>query len=263
MQATYSICITCRNNINTVEASLESILTQTNDKFEIVVVDANSNDGTLEVLRKYAKKGCIKLIVKKCSRGKGRQIAFENSNGDYVIANMDLDDVFTPKLKELLDFHGKCCEGKILLAVSGISRKMRGLQNITIGDRNLLKRLGGWRDLQWAEDWDLWSRAAKSGCYMWTVLPIVEITNPHFERQLTLPKLLFRFYKYREFVRLGRTVFDKNEKVKLNRKLILATAKIAAFCKGSFRDDFNKTFDTYDSKYYVPFMHSPSPNLVL
>jgi len=252
----YSICVTCRNNADTVEASLESILGQTNDKFEVVVVDAKSNDGTLQVLQKYAESGCVKLIVKKCSRGKGRQIAFENSKGDYIIANMDLDDIFMLKLKDLLDFYRKHCEGKILLTILGVSKKLRGSQNITIGDRNILERLGGWRDLQYAEDWDLWSRAAKSGCYLWTVFRVAKITNPHFERyQLTMPKLLFRFYKYRDFVRLGRAVFDEKKKVELNRKLIFAIAKIAAFFKASFRDDLNKTFNTYDLKYYVPFAY--------
>ena len=235
---------------------MESILGQTNDKFEVVVVDAKSNDGTLQVLQKYAERGCIKLIVKKCSRGKGRQIAFENSKGDYIIANMDLDDVFMPKLKDLLDFYRKHCEGKILLTILAVSKKLRGTQNITIGDRKLLERLGGWRDLQYSEDWDLWSRAAKSGCYLWTVFRIVNITNPHFERyHFTRPKLLFRFYKYRDFVRLGRAVFDKKKKIELNRKLVFAIAKIAAFSKASFRDDFNKTFNTYDLKYYVPFAY--------
>lgn len=259
MEGTYSICITCRNNIDTVEASLESILSQANDKFEIVVVDAKSNDGTLQVLQKYAKNGYIKLIIKKCSRGKGRQIAFEKSKGDYIIANMDLDDVFAPKLKNLLDFYRKHCEGKILLTILGVSKKLRGPQNITIGDRNLLERLDGWRDLQYAEDWDMWSRAAKMGCYARTVFPVVKTTNPHFERQRVMPKLLFRFYKYRELLRLGRTVFDENEKRKLNQKLILVIAKIAAFFKTSFRDDFNKTFNPYDPKYYVPFVYSPQP----
>ena len=259
MEVTHSICITCRNNINTVEASLESILSQTNDKFEVIVVDAKSNDGTLQVLQKYAKKGYIKLIVKRCSRGKGRQIAFENSKGDYIIANIDLDDVFVPKLQALIRSYHAQCEDKILAAIQGNLNKGKWLPNITIGDRNLIKKLGGWRNLQYAEDWDLWSRAAKKGCYAWTIFPVVKSTNPHLERQRIMPKLLFRFYKYRELLRLGRTVFDKKEKRKLNQKLILAIAKIATFFKASFRDDFNKTFNPYDLKYYVPFVYSPKP----
>lgn len=252
MQVTYSICITCRNNINAVEASLESILSQIADTFEVVVVDAKSNDGTLHVLRKYAEKGCIKLIVKKCSRGKGRQIAFQNSKGDYVIANMDLDDIFVPKLQALIRFYHAQCEDKILATLQGYPNKGKWLPNITISDRNLIERLGGWRDLQYGEDWDLWSRAAKMGSYVWATFPVVKIANPHLERQRMMPKLLFRFYKYRELLRLGRTVFSEKEKINLNQKLILAFAKIAAFLKPGFPDDFNETFDPYDSKYYVP-----------
>jgi len=43
-----------------------------------------------EFYQDYAQKGDIKLIVEKCSRGKGRQIAFKNSTGKYIIANLDI-----------------------------------------------------------------------------------------------------------------------------------------------------------------------------
>jgi glycosyltransferase involved in cell wall biosynthesis len=250
----YSICITCKNNIDTVEASLESILNQANDEFEVVVVDAKSNDGTLEVLRNYAKKGYIKLLVKKCSRGKGRQTAFENSNGDYIIANMDLDDIFAPKLQALMRFYHAKCEGKILATIQANPSEGKFFPNPTLGGRILIEKLGGWRDLQYAEDWDLWSRAAKMGRYAWTVFTVVKIANPHLERRHTMSTLMFRFYKYRGLLRLGRGVFDKKENTKLDQKLVLAAAKIAAFCKTNFRDDFNKTFDPQDPKYYVPAM---------
>lgn len=250
LAVTYSICITCRNNINTVEGSLESILSQTNDKFEIIIVDAKSNDETLQVLQEYAREDYIKLIVKKCSRGKGRQIAFENSTGRYIVANMDLDDIFEPKLLGLLNFYHRHCEGKILHAHMHTDEAI-WFSNITIGPRTLISKLGGWRDLQYCEDWDLWSRAAKKGCYRWTIFPMVKITNLHVERQSLRTKLSFRYMKYREMLRLGRSIFDPDEKPRLNQRIIMLAAKLNAFFKPKFHDDFNETFTSFNPRYRI------------
>lgn len=40
----YSICITQRNNLETMRASLESILGQINQSYEVVVVDGESSE---------------------------------------------------------------------------------------------------------------------------------------------------------------------------------------------------------------------------
>ncbi|MEM2087155.1 MAG: glycosyltransferase [Thermoproteota archaeon] len=60
----YSVCITCRNEAKTIRASLDSILNQIDDRFEVIVVDSKSTDGTLEILKEYVEHGKIKLIVK-------------------------------------------------------------------------------------------------------------------------------------------------------------------------------------------------------
>ena len=108
----YSICITHRNNKPTLKLSLDSILNQIDDRFEVIVVDSLSSDGSSEILREYARSGKIKLIEKKCSRGKGIQIGFENSSGKYIISNLDMEDIFNPCLLSLLrEYHSKS-EGK-------------------------------------------------------------------------------------------------------------------------------------------------------
>jgi hypothetical protein len=204
-------------------------------------------------LKEYAKSGLIRLIVKKCSRGRGRQIAFENSNGKYIIANMDLDDTFFPKLRDLLDFYHRFCKGKILLAVKGTSKSLRGLQNITIGSRNLIEELGGWRDLQWAEDWDLWCRAAKKGTYAWTVFTVVKEVSSHPERLHTTKKLYFRYVKYRELLRLKRPIFDVHEEATLTQRIILLLASLGAMTREKYIDTFNRIFDPYYEGHYVEF----------
>src|SRR3989442_5116656 len=121
----YSVCMTHKNNSKTLEASLNSILGQIDGSFEVVVVDAESNDGSLEKLRRYSDEGRIKLIVNKCSRGRGRQIALENSSGEYVISNMDLDEIYRASLKDLLRFYHEKCEDLVVLSVYDAARYLR------------------------------------------------------------------------------------------------------------------------------------------
>lgn len=247
----YSICITCRNEAKTIRASLDSILNQIDDRFEVIVVDSESTDGTLDVLREYAKKGRIKLIVQKCSKGKGRQIAFENSSGKYIISNLDMDDVFAPRLNELIEFYHKKCEGKLLLTVSDLRDK--GVQNVTIAPRFLILQIGGWRDLMYSEDWDLWSRAAKTGSYCFTAFNLLERHGIHPERQKPLKKLERRIRKYADEYRLGRKVIAEGEPISIGKKLTLLLARFMSLFMASYKDDFNARFEPYDGSYYIPF----------
>ena len=119
---------------------------------EIVVVDAESTDGQLPILQDYASSGRIKLIVKKCNRGEGRQIAFTESTGDYVISGIDTDDVVGPGLQNLLALYHAEHEGFVLQAVG-----------VTIAPRKVVESLGGWMPLANAEDFDFWKRAEDRG----------------------------------------------------------------------------------------------------
>lgn len=249
----YSICITCRNEVKTVRKSLDSILYQIDDRFEIVVVDSFSDDGTLEILLEYARMGKLKLLTEGCSRGRGRQIAFENSSGDYIIANIDMDDVFRPLLSPLLELYTRRCEGNLLLTIFSAKKMLRGIQNITILPRSLLFELGGWRDLQYFEDWDLWSRAAKIGKYRWTEFPLLDKWNLHPERRSLLGKMRFRYLRYRDLLRLGVDIFSEDEDVGIIQKVFVLMARIGKAFSYSYEDPFNKTFNPYDKTYQVQF----------
>lgn len=143
----YSVCITNYNMVNTIRESMESVLAQMTSDFEVIVCDNCSTDGSRQVLEEYSRKGRIKLIVEKSSRGKGRQIAFENSSGDYIISGMDTDDVIKQTLKDILRMYHSQHEGYML-----------SFDTIHIIPRYLVEAVGGWRDLQWGEDVDFTRR---------------------------------------------------------------------------------------------------------
>jgi glycosyltransferase involved in cell wall biosynthesis len=68
---------------------LDSLLNQTKRANEIVVVDGESTDKTIEIIRHYQKKyGGIKLLVEKCNRAQGRNLGIEIARGD-IIATTD------------------------------------------------------------------------------------------------------------------------------------------------------------------------------
>jgi len=247
----YSLCMTHKNNSKTVEASLNSILVQIDGSFEVVVVDAESTDGSLEKLRRYSDEGKIKLIVRKCSRGKGRQIAFERSSGEYIIANMDLDEIYRASLMDMLKFYHSKCEGLVVLNVYDSARNLLGFQNVTVARADIAREIGGWHDLQYGEDWEFWARAANAGRYGWAVFPLVDNLNYHEERSTNLNRLRLRFTRYREAVRCGRPVLHEGENRSTSQRLFVLIASVLAPLYESYRDPFNKDFNCYDGAYRI------------
>ena len=148
----YSICITNYNARHTLRQCLESVLSQIDSDFEVVVSDNFSTDGSREILEEYAENGKIKLIIEYSNRGRGRQIAFENSKGDYIISGIDTDDVIKPVLKDVLRLYHEKHEGYML-----------SFGTIHIIPRHLVIDIGGWRDLQWGEDVDFAFRIESMG----------------------------------------------------------------------------------------------------
>lgn len=88
-----SIITVCFNSKNTIRNTIESILSQTYDDIEYIIVDGVSNDGTLQIIQEYQTK--ISLILIEPDRGiydainKGIGLA----TGD-IVGILNSDDVF-------------------------------------------------------------------------------------------------------------------------------------------------------------------------
>src|SRR3989344_3024414 len=88
-----SVCITVFNEKKSVSKLLESLLKQTRKPDEIVVVDGGSTDKTVEIIRHYQKKDMrIKLLIERCTRARGRNLAVELAKYE-IVAITDADCV--------------------------------------------------------------------------------------------------------------------------------------------------------------------------
>jgi glycosyltransferase involved in cell wall biosynthesis len=231
----YSICMLCYNDAERLRQSLDSILElQDFASIEVIVVDNLSNDGSQEILSDYRQRGLIQCIEKKCTRGRGRQIALEASSGKYILAHLDCDDVFSPPgIRNLLDVYHRDYEGMMLVTKrTNVDER----SNITIGPADLFRALG-WRDINWFEDWDLWNRARAIGKYKFLEYP--ESLPPHIaikvrvsRRRKFLSRNMMTFGRYRDMYRIGRPVFPKGHPP-VGQRLLFDLARADVFLNRS------------------------------
>lgn len=89
-----SVITVCLNVELTIEKTLESVVNQTYQEFEYIIIDGQSADGTLNIIKKYEKNKRVKVISEKDSglynaMNKGIAVC----KGDYVIF-LNSGDVF-------------------------------------------------------------------------------------------------------------------------------------------------------------------------
>ena len=97
----FSIVIPVLNQAGFVERALRSVLSQSYHDFEIIVADGGSTDGTIDILKIYAKR-----ITWQCSEKDGGQSdalnkGFAHATGEYFFW-LNADDVLLPDALESL-----------------------------------------------------------------------------------------------------------------------------------------------------------------
>ena len=101
-----SIVTTCYNLEDYIEDCLVSLINQSYENLEIIVVNDCSTDNSLSIIKKIADKDSrIKIINNDINlgAGKSRKIGIESANGDYIML-VDGDDWITSNyLKTLYD----------------------------------------------------------------------------------------------------------------------------------------------------------------
>ncbi len=239
MKPLVSVIIPTRNSIRTIKLSLKSIKNQTYSRKEIIIVDQQSTDGTLDIAKKYAdriltSKGDKFYSAPPVSRNLGAQYA----RGKYLL-HMDSDMELTPKVLEecvsLLESNKNILAVKIHERDIGqgfwsnakiLERKCYigydAIEAARFMRKNIFKKLGGYDEkLRSSEDWDMSKRIQDTG-EIGSIQPFINhhLGKLHFFSQVKkkffygvtleifLKKHHFNFKK--EFKMVFRMVYIKN-----------------------------------------------------
>lgn len=94
-----SVLIPAYNAEKTINRCIDSILCQTYQNIEVIIVNDGSTDNTLAVLSNYAKKDGRILICSQSNKGvsAARNACLKNANGDYILY-VDADDWIEPNM---------------------------------------------------------------------------------------------------------------------------------------------------------------------
>lgn len=108
-----------------VNEFLDSVINQTFQDFEAVLVDDGSNDGTETVLDEYAEKFPKLRVIHKQNEGVVRtwKLGIKQAKGEYL-AFADPDDILKPNMLEIL--HNLMTENAADLVITGITRLENG-----------------------------------------------------------------------------------------------------------------------------------------
>lgn len=147
MKKLVSIIMPAYNARDTIEESVESVLAQSYDNWELLIVNDCSTDDTADIMSRYANHDSrIKLINQEKNGGvaAARNTAIEASKGDYI-AFLDSDDLWDPKkLEKQVTFmngskYAMSCTGYEVIDVNSISLGKLVIPPNSISFKNLLK----------------------------------------------------------------------------------------------------------------------------
>ncbi len=184
-----SVILPTYNRQKFIEEAIQSLLDQTYENFEVIIVDDGSEDKTEEVVRSFDDKRIIYIYQDNKGRSSARNLALSHAKGDYITF-LDSDDLyykekiekqvyFLEKNKnfsmvytsaDCMDVHGNILKNHYRANVSGwIYRKIAYFVHTTITLPTVMVRkdvfatLGGFdEDMHRFEDTDMWRRISKT-----------------------------------------------------------------------------------------------------
>ncbi|MEK7575253.1 MAG: glycosyltransferase [Patescibacteria group bacterium] len=197
-----SIIIPTLNEIFVIERTLQGLLRSSKYRFEIIVTDGGSTDGTIEIAKKYADKVVIHNGLKRQTIGEGRNVGAFEAKGKYLIfldadiTIIDIDTFFDTVLKfisakpEVTAFTGhlrvlakhETFSDRIFFSLVNFIHLVQNnfLKNgaasgeFQVIRKDMFEKLGGYRtDLPAGEDQEFFRRISKAG-------------KTHFHRDLSV-----------------------------------------------------------------------------
>ena len=197
-----SVIVTTYNRANFIERAIKSILNQSYQDFEIIIVDDGSTDNTEEIIKGYEDRR-INYIRHKKNRGTSaaRNIGIKRASGEYI-AFLDSDDEWLPEKLErqvvvlqnestevgvvysnlrYIDENGKdmhkllCPKKEGYIYKDLLGENCVGPPSTLLIRKECFNQVGLFDSLQDAhEDWDMWIRIAKFYRFALIKIPLVK-----------------------------------------------------------------------------------------
>lgn len=186
MKVFFSIVTVVWNNVSTIERTIKSVLDQKFTNFEYIIVDGESNDGTLGVIRKYQNDSRLKLISEKDSgiydaMNKGIMIAKGNfihllNSDDFYSSDKILSIYYEHIKKNKIDnssivyakmnlFHNNNFLKVMKPSKSYLNKNMRMNHPTWFVPKSIYKRIGNYNTkYKIAADFDFALRCLKNNC---------------------------------------------------------------------------------------------------
>ncbi len=191
-----TVLMSVYNGLPFLDAALDSILAQTFSDFEFLIIDDASQDGSSEVLARYARADArIRVITNQPNQGMGQSLArgVQEARAPWI-ARMDADDVALPQRLEhqmlYLDHNpdtavlgGWALEIDEHDQITGERRVPTDHQTIrrliwtnpflhptVVFNREKILAVGSYAAYRYLDDYDLWFRCARAG-YRFANLP--------------------------------------------------------------------------------------------
>jgi glycosyltransferase involved in cell wall biosynthesis len=239
----YTVAVCNYNMADTLEESLKSILAQIDERFEVLVIDDGSTDGSQEILSRLDEEyeALRWKIDSNDTLGETRAVANEEARGDHIIVQYDSDDrIKQGAIQGLVKIYEKLNEKKGGPVVLG-----------NIGPKNLLTEKANYRPLERGGDRDWMRRIAAEDA--WVHLEHENYFEPigydynrwdKLRHAYKTPKVIFRAgITWRSYVKWKLKTLEYRDD--LLRIFISPFAKLNALLEGTYEmpggyDDFGK-----------------------
>lgn len=185
-QSLVSVIIPCFNHGKYIDQAVDSVLNQTYQDFEIIIIDDGSTDEfTISHLKNYSKSKTTLYHTENEGVCAARNYGISKSNGDYILP-LDADDYIMPTflekaIKYVSDFDiiysNTICFGdeskELILPDFSIENELKQnlIVNTALYSKENWKNVGGYNvemKKGW-EDWDFWLKLIEKGAKVFNI----------------------------------------------------------------------------------------------